>query len=267
VVSRPALALALGLGFFLAPAAGEAEPPAPLRYDLAVDASVTGAALVSALLLVGFQSDLAPGTCRWCAPGPLDLHLRNATLWADTQAADLTSGILANGMIPISMLGFLVLSAWTAGDLRAGLVDVLLVAEAVAVTAVLTQGVKELAGRQRPWAYFGPTPSHDRPTANLSFYSGDTSFAFCTVAAALTVASRRGYAGAWIAGAAGFAAAALVGYLRMAADQHYFTDVLSGAAVGGLVGFAVPYLFHGSKSPSEPGSLRPAPGGLAIAFW
>ena len=262
---RRALALAAALSF--ARAAGATEPPIPLHYDLAVDASVTGAALVAALLLAGFESELAPASCRWCVPGPLDLRLRNATVWANTQAADLVSGVLANGVIPVSMLGYLVLSAWGAGDVNAGLVDALLVAEAVALSEVLTQGVKELAGRQRPWATFGPTPGHAGPAANVSFYSGHVSFAFSTVAATLTVASLRGYAGAWIAGCAGFAAAAFVGYLRMAADQHYFTDVLAGAAVGGLVGFAIPYLFHGRKDPAEPGSLRAAPGGVAIAFW
>jgi len=177
-------------------------------------------------------------------------------VWANTQAADVTSGVLANGVVPVSMLGYL-----GAGDAKAGLVDVLLVAEAAALAEVLTQGVKELAGRQRPWAYFGPAPGHDGPAANNSFYSGHTSFAFSTVSAALTVALLRGYAGAWVAGGAGFAAAAFVGYLRMAADQHCFTDVLAGAAVGGLVGFAVPDLFHGRADPSEPGTVRPSPGG------
>ena len=35
-----------------------------------------------------------------------------------------------------------------------------------------------------------------------------------------------------------------VGLLRMHADRHYLTDVLAGAALGTLTGFAVPVLGH-----------------------
>ena len=44
--------------------------------------------------------------------------------------------------------------------------------------------------------------------------------------------------------AEGLAVAATTGYLRIAADKHYFSDVLSGALIGSAVGFMVPYLFH-----------------------
>jgi len=40
----------------------------------------------------------------------------------------------------------------------------------------------------------------------------------------------------------GFAATAC---LRIAADRHYATDVLSGAAVGSAIGFTVPHFAHG----------------------
>jgi membrane-associated phospholipid phosphatase len=38
--------------------------------------------------------------------------------------------------------------------------------------------------------------------------------------------------------------AAATGYLRIAADRHYFTDVLAGAALGAGAGLTVPYLMH-----------------------
>ena len=34
------------------------------------------------------------------------------------------------------------------------------------------------------------------------------------------------------------------GYLRIASDRHYFTDVMAGAVVGTAVGVGVPFLFH-----------------------
>ncbi|HVP66918.1 MAG TPA: phosphatase PAP2 family protein [Anaeromyxobacteraceae bacterium] len=264
--SRGGVALALALCAARA-APADLAPPVPIRYDLAVDGAVAGGAIAASLLLAGFETQLTPAACRWCVPGPVDASLHGATLWADPQAADVTSGVLEIAVIPVSMLGYLVLSANAAGDVSAGLVDALLVVEAVAISQVLTQAVKEIAARQRPWAYYGPNPGGEGPVANLSFYSAHTSFTFATVAATLTVASLRGYPGAWIAGASGFVVAAFVGYLRMAADAHYFTDVLVGAAAGGLVGFAVPYLFHGRKKATEPGAIVPAPGGLAVTFW
>ena len=59
-----------------------------------------------------------------------------------------------------------------------------------------------------------------------------------------TVASLRGYRAApWI-WASGLTLAGVTGYLRIAGDKHYFTDVVTGAVVGSFVGFAVPYWLH-----------------------
>ena len=33
-------------------------------------------------------------------------------------------------------------------------------------------------------------------------------------------------------------------YTRIAADRHYFTDVLAGAGIGTVIGAGVPLLFH-----------------------
>jgi len=60
----------------------------------------------------------------------------------------------------------------------------------------------------------------------------------------------RGYAGVGIAAGVGFTLATAVGYLRIAADQHYLTDILIGAAVGGLMGWAIPWVFHPPSSPA-----------------
>ena len=40
------------------------------------------------------------------------------------------------------------------------------------------------------------------------------------------------------------------GYLRLAADKHWLTDVLAGAAIGATVGILVPLLFHGRRAES-----------------
>jgi hypothetical protein len=54
--------------------------------------------------------------------------------------------------------------------------------------------------------------------------------------------------------------AAATGYLRIAADSHYFSDVLVGAAVGTAVGLLVPHLLHKERVPLPPGEVPPAVG-------
>src|SRR5262249_22614926 len=79
---------------------------------------------------------------------------------------------------------------------------------------------------------------------NLSFYSGDTTVAFALGVSAATVTSMRGYRWAPVVWVAGIGLGVTTGYLRMAADRHFFTDVLTGAVVGSAIGFAVPSLLH-----------------------
>ena len=47
----------------------------------------------------------------------------------------------------------------------------------------------------------------------------------------------------------GFTAAAATGYFRMAADKHWLTDVLTGAATGTAVGLLVPWLHRREDGP------------------
>jgi len=254
----------------LPPTGNDAERrPIPLHFDLALDASVTGGAALAVLFLGIFEGKLTPN-CHWCVPGPVDASIRNALVWTNTNAADVTSSVIATA-IPISVAAYLYFSAAGEGDKNAGLEDLLIATEAVSLNQVLTETTKIIAARQRPWVYYGnmeqtgTTPTSLSSQANLSFYSGHDSFAFASVSAGLTIALMRGYPGAWIIAAAGYPTAAFVGYLRIAADQHYFTDVLTGALIGGFLGFAIPYLFH-NRNLAEPGAMRPAPGGVAIPF-
>lgn len=260
------IALTLALG--IAPAARGAEPPVPLRYDLALDASLTGAFVLTSVLLSVYQPQLAPANCHWCAPGGIDASVRNALVWNDHfQTADVLSSVLAEGLVPVSALGYLILSANGRGDINAGLVDSLLVVEAVSVALLLNQSVKLLVGRQRPYAYYGHDIGAPAKEDNLSFYGGHSSFAFSVAAATVTLASMRGYSGTGAVAAVGFTLAAGVAYLRIAADQHYLSDVLVGAVVGGFVGWAIPHFFHPPEAGApQPGALRVAPGALAIAF-
>jgi membrane-associated phospholipid phosphatase len=101
----------------------------------------------------------------------------------------------------------------------------------------------------------------------MSFWSGHTSFTFAVAAAATQVARLRGRTGwGWLA-AATFVGAALTGYLRVAADQHWLTDVITGAGIGTAVGLGLPLLVMRPADGKRPAwTLAPAPGGLAVIF-
>ncbi|HEU4383962.1 MAG TPA: phosphatase PAP2 family protein [Anaeromyxobacteraceae bacterium] len=258
---------ALALAAALAAPARAQEPPQPLRYDLAADAAVTGAAALTWATLGLLSHELAPLGCKWCTPPPLDETVQAALVWRDPKAAATLSDV-AVVAVPAGLLTFGYVSAKGAGDRDAFWVDTLIVAEAVSIAGALNVGLKYVAGRQRPYAYYGRQPFYDDPyDRNVSFYSGHTSMAFASAAAAGTVYLMRGYKGAGWALGGGLALATFTGTLRIGADKHWFTDVVVGAAVGGLVGWAVPYLFHRPGSAGSSGSgLVAAPGGIAIAF-
>ena len=61
----------------------------------------------------------------------------------------------------------------------------------------------------------------------------------------------------------GLPAAAGVAYFRVAGLHHWTTDVLAGAALGTVIGAAVPRLLHGSGL-GDDGEADPPPGALQI---
>jgi membrane-associated phospholipid phosphatase len=259
------IALALLVAF--APPARGAEPPIPIQYNLALDLSITGALGASIVLLAIYQPEMLPRTCHWCTPPGIDVDVRNALVWKDgARTADTLSTVII-AAIPASAMTYLLLASNSRGDVNAGLVDSLLVTEAAAAALLMNQVVKLLVGRKRPHVFFKNDLGYAESEENLSFPGGHTSFAFSVTAAAVTVAAMRGYAGVGIVAGVGFTLSAAVGYLRISADQHYLTDILVGAAMGGLVGWAVPRIFHSpSPTPSTGAALRMPPVGLTLVF-
>jgi membrane-associated phospholipid phosphatase len=137
-------------------------------------------------------------------------------------------------------------SAFFTPDRRNLLVPAVIMGESVFLTAGLTNTVKRLTRRPRPYM-FNPervSPPPHRQDDFSSFWSGHTAntaaLTFSSVALiAPGVADRGTRTGLWIGAAT---VPALVGYLRVRAGKHFPTDVVAGFAVGALVGLAVPYL-------------------------
>ncbi len=244
------------------------DPPLDLQLDLPAALGITGAALGASLASALLKGDLAPQRCRICATDGFDATIRNALRWRNTAAAANDSDLLMVG-VPLLAGGALVLSGWQAGGARTAGEDLLVAAEAVSIAVLATQVAKFSFGRIRPYAWASPSAVHG-PDAFLSEWSGHTSATFAAAAAAGTVARLRGYRSwPWILGL-GLAGAATCGWLRIAADRHWATDVLAGAAVGSLAGFGLPVWLHGRRDAAETGAagvrLQPYPFGVAGTF-
>jgi membrane-associated phospholipid phosphatase len=267
VTVRSRITCALGIGACSAalatPATARADEVHELRHDVAVDAAVTGTAIV---LVVGSElgkADLAADPCGWCEDNALDHGARRALLWRSPRAAATISDVLGFAVAPANAFGTLALAGVDAGAPKgAAGVDALLLLEAVSISAVVNQAVKLAVGRERPFVHALPPGDKGRTRHpadnNLSFYSGHTGLTMTLAAAGGTIATLRGYRLAPLVWGSGAALGAFAGYLRIAADNHWLTDVLAGALVGVAAGVLVPAVFHGRRADEPSGTLAPA---------
>lgn len=244
----------------LAGAAAARAEDRPLRYDLRADVPITiGAAAMVGVLQIA-QSSLVPRACRWCDRGDdgkdelngVDRAVHDGLRWDNREAANRLSSALAYGLAPLWLIGLDVSAAAHEHNVTDAPVDVLLMAEATFSSAAVNQIVKILVARERPYAHdLAPSERALRydgsPDSRLSFYSGHTNLMFSVATAAGTIASMRGYRFAPAIWGVGEGFAAITGYLRIACNRHYFTDVVAGALIGSAFGFAIPYFAHRPK--------------------
>ncbi len=239
----------VGLCLLLFPASlVRAESARALPYRLEVDLPLTLGALSLWLGSELAKPALAPEACRWCRSNGFDESVRDAWKWENPEPARRASNWITVGALPVGLAA--VLGVIAARDHAAKHLpeDLLLISEAVALSGLTNQAIKFLAGRERPFVHALPEDEKartDHPADNnLSFYSGHTSLAFSMAVSAGTVATMRGYRGARYVWAVGLPLALLSGYLRIAADRHYLSDVVVGAALGTAFGALTPWLMH-----------------------
>lgn len=144
--------------------------------------------------------------------------------------ADRLSDFLAYIGLPVS--GALALSLGSKRWKEHIVADALVITRAVTVTGALNQVVKFLAPRERPYVHSG---RFDHRDLNGSFFSNHTSSSMALAASAMRISFERSR-NSYMVAAPLFLLAGLVGYLRIASDNHYFTDVIAGAAFGGTTG-------------------------------
>jgi membrane-associated phospholipid phosphatase len=244
----------------------ETPPPPPRSLALshtsapwlAGELAVASGVLVTALVL----SRAAPEACRWCESNGFDEGVRSALVAAYPREPGMLSDIAVAGVLPSFALGALLVPAYAAERYRHGVENLVIVATATGLTLGLALGLKAAVARERPAEHHGAlsrSPAADRPSERyVSFYSSHTAAAFAVASSATTVSYLRGYASAPYVAVVGGAFGVGVSVLRIAADMHWASDVLAGAAAGTLIGTAVPLLLHRRAESSL--SLVPAVG-------
>jgi membrane-associated phospholipid phosphatase len=208
-----------------------------------------------------FKDTLAPLRCRWCTCPGFDAGVRAALHWEQPATANLISNVSGFVLTPAAAFGLTALAA--GADHRVGEWgdDALVILEAGVLAADLNQITKFLVGRERPRVHYGKPVGNDD---YVSFYSGHTSFTFALAVSSGTIASLRGYKLAPVVWAGGLSLAATTGYLRIAADQHYFADVMTGAIIGSAIGFVMPWVHRHTSEPAGATTARAV--GFAFRF-
>ncbi|MBE7454612.1 MAG: phosphatase PAP2 family protein [Kofleriaceae bacterium] len=195
-----------------------------------------------------FKGPLSKDTCRWCGPILVDDAVRDALLWGDRHLAHDLSNWSGFVTAPLFALGGIGLAAHL--DDRRGnwFDDGLVIAEAAAIAGVTNFVIKAAVARERPFVHqLAPEdkPRTDRPQDNnQSFYSGHATLTMSLAVSAGTVASMRGYRWAPALWGGGVGLSLATGYLRIAADKHWTTDVVTGWVLGAAIGYAVPRFLH-----------------------
>jgi membrane-associated phospholipid phosphatase len=181
---------------------------------------------------------------------------------------DNSSKIASDILLPIAIAAPLVYHAIEAGVQRRGYsrvrgrgflarygTDLIIIAQAISINALVTQILKTAVRRPRPYTFTDPleVPASQRQAlidaqsgtqADWSFPSGHTSTAFVATTAGATLLtlellgrSKWAIATAWIGG---LGVASTVGVLRVTAGRHFPSDVVTSALLGIGIGVAVP---------------------------
>ncbi len=199
--------------------------------------------------------------CRWCGgPNAFDRSVRDTLVWHDVNTAAQLSDVTSYALSPALNMGLVLAGSFGTPSTGVVMDDLIPIAEAMVITQWVTRAIKVGAARTRPFATLTDTSGSEE---NLSFPSGHTSRAFALATSAGVIAHTRGYKIEPFVWAGGMTIAATSAYLRIAADRHYVTDVLVGAALGVAGGLTVPLLMRRTNV-----ELVPTRTGIAaIGVW
>jgi membrane-associated phospholipid phosphatase len=218
---------------------------------------------------------IPPSESRWRGITTFDREARSALRFSSQGNRDVardTSDLLLSLLTNQLLFDTFVVTWWSHGRGSVAWEMGMINLEAIALNGAINGLIAGFASRERPYreACVGPEERQIRDCRESkryrSFFSGHTSTSFTS--AGLMCAHHAnlplyggGAAEAWMVCLGGFATAATVGLMRVMSDQHFMSDVLTGAAIGTAVGLGVPWLLHyrggarASDAPAKAGSI------------
>ncbi|MCL1992526.1 MAG: phosphatase PAP2 family protein [Spirochaetes bacterium] len=140
-------------------------------------------------------------------------------------------------------------------------------AQAFLFTDGITRTLKKVFNRYRPFVYLAGG-SETQAFTTSSFPSGTTAMAFMPAAFLSTTFSAEHPDSPWrlpvIVGS--YTLAASMGIFRMLNGEHFLTDVLAGAAIGSLIGWAIPTLHRRVNENNNGVVFLPTANGIIVSI-
>jgi membrane-associated phospholipid phosphatase len=245
--------------------AATATPRRQLRTNVAVDLTVSGVMAASLIAWgVAIKPNLSAPSCTICdgsngTVNGVDDFFRTTFKLSPGSSVGTVSDVSGYAVGPLAGVALAIAVPAHDGRVDEAPENLLLITEATLVFTLLQQGITFLLPRERPAFHAEPAAerSLQRHSSFESFPGGHNGLGFAIAAAGGTVATMRGYRLAPLVWIIGGAIAATTTYLRLAADRHYFTDLMAGAALGIGTGIAVPLIFHRPIGERTSGLARP----------
>jgi membrane-associated phospholipid phosphatase len=177
---------------------------------------------------------------------------------------DMAGDILTGGFLLVPALPVLA----NIRDPDAWLTYGVMYSEAFFLTYGTTDLIKSMVDRDRPYRYFGSPPPGEENDFHNSFPSRHAALAFMS-AGFLTEAFCAEFPDSpWRIPVitAGYALAVGISAARILSGSHFLTDVLTGAVIGSIYGYFVPYLHRKPKAGKMEAVLVPQVGGFTISL-
>ncbi len=210
--------------------------------------------------------------------------LRLGTYTDQRTARDVSDVLLSLSITGPFLIDSMVVAFWYRGNKSVAREMALIDLETLAVTAAVQGLVSTFTGRARPYVSSCgnalPSSSLDCDTfgKDRSFFSGHSALSFASASLVCThhmnLKLFENPTTDALSCVTSYAAAAATGVLRIVGDQHYASDVITGALLGTGIGLALPYFLHYRRGSSTKSAsdfrlqLMPTPtGGTALGTF
>ncbi|MBN8614209.1 MAG: phosphatase PAP2 family protein [Deltaproteobacteria bacterium] len=238
----------------------------------------SGLSLVAGIQMFVTRPDVdavaTPITTNWRGGVLLDEPMRDLMRIGDDEARE-RAATVSDALLFATVANAFLIDAIAApiaqGDARRALDAGAAYSLAMGMTLVLGQIVKEGVARARPFErYCLEDPGGfgcENADRFASFYSLHSAVAFTSAGFSCAMSLERQLYGDPMADAlncgASIVAATTVALLRIAADRHYFSDVVIGSLMGLAIGYVVPLFVVASRPPAG-AAESPAPDATAV---